>query len=105
MRLELLGTLWAKGVATPGSAVVPHGRCGRSATAVRDWTETAAGRPKQVTPGVPGTKYGRVLCFDGTGWSAVEWSDNRVDVFSTAFGSSRGALYRWWVARGGLQAT
>jgi hypothetical protein len=105
MRRELLGTVWAKGVGKPGSPVVPHGRCGVSPTAVRDWTVGAAGRRQQITADTRGTAFGRVLCYDsGTGWSAIEWTDNRVDVFSTAFGSRRGALYRWWVARGGLQS-
>jgi Protein kinase domain len=104
MRRQLIGTVWAKGVGTPGQPVVPHGRCGSSATAVRDWTETSPNRRAQIQPPVAGSAYGRLLCYDsGTGWSAVEWTDNRVEVFSSAFGRSRGALYRWWATRGGLE--
>jgi hypothetical protein len=44
---------------------------------------------------------GRFLCYRQNGWAAIEWTDNRRDVYSTAYGQDLGRLYSWWMKRAG----
>jgi hypothetical protein len=104
MRRQLLGDIWSKGLGQPGQAIEPVGMCGRDATAIRDWTESRPRRPVQIRAGTAGSRYGRLLCYDsGTGWSAIEWTDNRLDVYAAAYGRDSRAIYRWWATRGSLE--
>jgi hypothetical protein len=50
MRRLLLGDVWSKGLALPGSAVHPSGLCGRDPSAVRDWLESSPGHRVQGPP-------------------------------------------------------
>jgi serine/threonine-protein kinase len=106
MKQQLLGNIWSKGLAIPPGQPSPTGVCGRDPTAIRDWRETRPGQRTQLRGATANRpkKNGRLLCYDsGTGWSAIEWTDNRVEIYSIAYGTDRAALYRWWAARGGLE--
>jgi hypothetical protein len=104
MRQQLLGNIWSKGLGQPGHAVQPVGVCGQDTLAVRDWMEPRPRHAVQISARNSGRPAGRLLCYDsGTGWSAIEWTDNRLDVYSVAYGDNRSPLYRWWATRGGLE--
>jgi predicted Ser/Thr protein kinase len=104
MRAQLLADAVTRGVARFGEPVVPFGRCARTAAAVRDWVGDTPSR-RERTPRDRVSTRGRILCFSSPyGWSAVEWTDLRFDVLSTAYGHSAAALYRWWRRTGGPSA-
>lgn len=68
---------------------------------IRDWGELATGRRLEVSKQRQAKPLGRLLCYSGIDWSALEWTDTRVDVFAVAFGRDPARLYRWWLTRGG----
>ncbi|HEY8627955.1 MAG TPA: hypothetical protein VIL56_06540, partial [Gaiellaceae bacterium] len=39
---------------------------------------------------------GRVLCYRGNGWTAIEWTDADNDVYSQAFGGNGRSVFDWW---------
>jgi serine/threonine protein kinase len=101
MRANLLGDVYRTGVGRPGVAVSPSGHCGTSAVAVRDWGETASGRRLEKAKGMKLKTLGRLLCFTRNDWSAAEWTDTRVDVYSVVYGRTPAAVYRWWATKAG----
>ncbi len=105
MRAQLLADAVTHGVATFGAPVSPVGRCGQTPTAIRDWAFVTTGNRAQITRAGAGPTLGRLLCYvSSNGWSALEWTDTRVDVLTEAYRTSPTGLYTWWTRHGGPQA-
>jgi serine/threonine-protein kinase len=102
MKTALVEDAVAAGATPPGKSVLPRGRCGATATSIRDWTIAAPGEREQVVGRPRAPAHGRLLCFSSSnGWSAVEWTDTTVDVLARATGLSPARLYAWWTRHGG----
>ena len=101
MRAQAISDANRVGIGRPGQPLNAFGTCGTDSRALRDWTETADGRRIPLTKKIERKAIGRLLCYSQNDWSALEWTDTRVDVYSIAYGPSRAALYRWWATRGG----
>jgi len=88
----------AEGLATPGVALSPVNNCG-SPPGLAEWHRVGKAGHRVVKPGEE--PDGRFLCYRQNGWAAIEWTDNRRDVYSMAYGQDLGRLYSWWMKRAG----
>jgi serine/threonine protein kinase len=88
----------AEGLAAPGVALSPVNNCG-APPALAEWRRVGKAGHRVVRPGEEAD--GRFLCYRQNGWAAVEWTDNRRDVYSMAYGLDLGRLYSWWMKRAG----
>jgi hypothetical protein len=105
MRAQLLADAVTHGVAMFGAPVSPVGRCGQTPTGIRDWAFVTTGNRAQITRPGAGPALGRLLCYvSSNGWSALEWTDTRVDVLTEAYRTAPTGLYTWWTRHGGPQA-
>jgi serine/threonine-protein kinase len=102
MKQRLQERAYALQVAVPGQPVQPLGSCPvPDHVSIRDWTQ-AGSRRTQLFATTPGAVRGRLLCYASPyGWAAAEWTDQRNDVYTVAYGKNRYALYRWWRVRSG----
>jgi len=103
MTQTLRGDAYAHEALLPGEPVDhPVGSCPvPGGASIRDWTQIQSKR-MQLFPNTPGRRHGRLLCYASPyGWAAAEWTDQQNDVFATAYGKSRYAVYRWWRVRSG----
>jgi serine/threonine protein kinase len=102
MTQALRGDAYAHEALLPGEPINhPVGSCPvPGGASIRDWTQIGSKRMERV-PGTP-RAHGRLLCYGSqNGWAAAEWTDQRNDIFATAYGKSRYAVYYWWRVRSG----
>jgi hypothetical protein len=102
MKQQLQAQAYAEQAAVPGETVQPNGSCAvPGSPSIREWTQLGA-RRQELFPSTPGAVRGRLLCYASPyGWAAAEWTDQRNDVYTVAYGKSRYALDRWWRVRSG----
>ena len=70
---------------------------------LREWrTRGNAGHiPRPHVIGAKGGYQGRFICYRSNWWSAIEWTDARVDVYSVAYGRDIARLFKWWRRQAG----
>ena len=88
----------ARAEEAPEPESLPPGVNCHTPPSIREWrTAGAAGhRPGPHRIGGRGGYQGRFICFRPSWWSAIEWTDARVDVYSVAYGRDLRRLFRWW---------
>jgi hypothetical protein len=88
----------AEGLVLPSESLKRKSNCG-SPPALAEWRRVSETGHRPIRPGEE--PNGRFLCYRQNGWAAIEWTDNRRDVYSTAYGNDLGRLYGWWMKRPG----
>ncbi len=87
----------AQGFPSGPAGLLPSGYCERDASAVRDWVAVGAAGHAEAGLRVDRSLIkGRVLCYRGNGWTAIEWTDADNDVYSQAFGGNGRSVFDWW---------
>jgi hypothetical protein len=88
----------AEGLVLPWESLKQKSNCG-SPPALAEWRRVGETGHRPIRPGEE--PNGRFLCYRQNGWAAIEWTDNRRDVYSTAYGNDLGRVYGWWMKRPG----
>lgn len=69
---------------------------------IRQWVIVGSGAHRPEPHSVGGRGYtGRFICYQSNWWSAIEWTDARVDVYAIAYARDPGRLLRWWRSKAG----
>ena len=77
----------------------PEGSCA-TPPAIHEWRHRGNVGHRWLRPGET-EGHGRVLCYRGTRWAAMEWTDRDADVYSVAYGRDLIKLRQWWETKGG----
>ncbi len=88
---------------SPGGKFTTGGDCSIGENAVQYWVRrNKKGGHEQATPSTPFSEIrGAVLCHHDQDRGWIEWTDNRLNVYSVASGRNRIALYEWWATEAG----
>jgi serine/threonine protein kinase len=89
----------ARGLALPGEPLVRRGSCPGNPPAIAEWRQVGEAGHRPARGGED--PHGSVMCYRGDRWAAIEWTNNRRDVYSYAHGPDLRRLYGWWTRRAG----
>ncbi len=103
MRADLLKRLRTEGVPVSGGRFTTTGDCSIGENAVQYWVRrNKRGGHEQATPATPFSDIrGVVFCHHDQHRSWIEWTDNRLNVYSVASGPNADLLYQWWATQAG----
>jgi serine/threonine-protein kinase len=95
--------LTARGIPVFGSTFTSGGECSIGENAVGYWVRRnrrGGHNPSTFSPPSPQIR-GAFLCYHDQHRGWIEWTDNRLLVYSVATGRDPVRLYEWWAAQGG----
>jgi hypothetical protein len=103
MRANLLKRLSTEGVPVSNGRFSTSGDCSIGENAVRYWVRrNKRGGHEQATASAPVSEIaGVVFCHHDQHRSWIEWTDNRLNVYSVASGPNATVLYQWWATQAG----
>jgi serine/threonine protein kinase len=92
-----------QGVPVFDNTFTSSGDCAAGDKAVRYWVvRNKKGGHDQATASAASFQIkGALLCHHDANRSWIEWTDNRLNVFSIATARDPNSLYAWWATRGG----
>ncbi len=97
MLRHFLNRVRAEGIPVSGNTPVTSGDCSIGEKAVQFWVARGRGGHVALTaPGPTDQIKGDVLCHQEGDRSWIEWTDNRLNVYTTAYGPEALRLYDWW---------
>ena len=100
---DFLRRLRAEGIPVSNGRFTTSGDCSIGENAVQYWVRrNKRGGHDQATPTTPFTDIrGIVFCHHDQHRSWIEWTDNRLNVYSIASGPDPTRLYQWWATQAG----
>ena len=103
MTADFLKRLRTEGIPVSGGKFTTVGDCSIGENAVQYWVRrNKKGGHEQATPTTPFSEIrGVVLCHHDQNRGWIEWTDNRLNVYSVASGPSPALLYQWWATEAG----
>jgi hypothetical protein len=81
---------------------MPNGDC-EGADGLRYWVVRNKKGGHEQTPSSPPSSQikGEVFCHHDPSRSWIEWTGDRLNMYSVAIGRDPPRLYEWWASRGG----
>jgi hypothetical protein len=97
MLSHFLRRVEAEGIPVNGRTPETSGDCSVGVKGVQFWKPRGRTGHVALTSPTPQDRIrGDVLCHRQAGRSYIEWTDNRVNVYATAYGPDPLSLYDWW---------
>jgi len=103
MRADLLKRLRAEGYPVSNGGFTTSGDCSIGENAVQYWVRrNKRGGHEQAKPAASSSDIrGVVFCHHDQHRSWIEWTDNRLNVYTVASGPNAALLYQWWATQAG----
>jgi hypothetical protein len=103
MTADFLKRLRAEGYPVSNGRFTTSGDCSIGENAVRYWVRrNKRGGHEPATPASPLSDIrGVVFCHHDQHRSWIEWTDNRLNVYTVASGPNANLLYQWWATEAG----
>jgi serine/threonine-protein kinase len=84
-----------------GNVITPSGDCEAGGTGINYWTVRNKKGGHIPANSLTAQVKGAVFCHHDRSRSYIEWTDDRVHIYSLAIGRDPTQLYLWWAALGG----
>jgi Protein kinase domain len=92
-----LNRVRAEGISVSGNTPFMSGDCSIGQKAIQFWVARGRGGHVALTAPTPSDRIkGDVLCHREGDRSWIEWTDNRLNVYATAYGPESLQVYDWW---------